>query len=77
MTSAWTLWLETYTGNGGGSRILAGAEGCILEPTSGELAALHAGAAYLDMRPADNNDTQLMRTRVPQVCFLNKLVQKL
>ncbi|XP_026327487.1 dorsal-ventral patterning protein Sog [Hyposmocoma kahamanoa] len=67
MTSAWTPWLETHTGSGGGSRNLAGAEGCVLEPTPGELAALHAGAAYLDLRPADNNDTQLMRTRLPQI----------
>lgn len=77
MTSAWTPWLETHTGGGGASRILSGAEGCILEPTPGEMAALHAGAAYLDLRPADNNDTQLMRTRIPQVCFKILIGEKL
>ncbi|GBP23181.1 Dorsal-ventral patterning protein Sog [Eumeta japonica] len=62
---AWSSWLETHAG-GGGWRALPGQEGCILEPTGAELAAIDAGAAYLEVR-AQDNATALLRTRLPQI----------
>lgn len=62
----WSAWLEGYAGGGGGTRPLTGVEGCVLEPTPVEMAALHAGAAYLNVRAADNV-TEVLRTRIPQV----------
>lgn len=62
----WSAWLETHAGGGEGARPLTGIEGCVLEPTAAELTALHAGAAYFDIRASDN-DTAVLRTRLPQV----------
>ncbi|XP_061716121.1 dorsal-ventral patterning protein Sog isoform X1 [Cydia pomonella] len=62
----WSAFLETHAASGANSRMLAGMEGCVLEPHPAELAALYAGAAYLDLRAPDN-DTALLRTRLPQI----------
>lgn len=64
----WSAWLETHSGGAGGgsTRSLPGIDGCILEPTGLELAALHAGVAYIDIRAPDNS-TALLRTRLEHV----------
>ncbi|CAG4956546.1 unnamed protein product [Colias eurytheme] len=64
--SAWSSWLEGHAIGSTGPRALSGSEGSILEPSPSELAALHAGAAYLNIRAADNG-TEFMRTRLPQI----------
>jgi hypothetical protein len=62
---AWTAWLDARPGSSE-ARVLVGVEGCVLEPTALELTSLHAGTAFLDIRASDN-DTALLRTRLPQV----------
>ncbi|KAL4715900.1 hypothetical protein ACJJTC_013200 [Scirpophaga incertulas] len=63
---AWSAWLDTRPGMGEGDRVLVGVEGCVLEPTTAELTALQVGAAFLEIRAADN-DTALLRARLPQI----------
>lgn len=63
-SNSWSAWLETHTSKG--PRALVGAEGSVLEPSSGELAALNAGTAYLKIRTSDN-DTEFLRTRLSKV----------
>lgn len=62
----WSAFLETHASADVNSRMLPAMEGCILEPHPAELSSLFAGTAYLDLRAADN-DTALLRTRLPQV----------
>ncbi|XP_068633387.1 dorsal-ventral patterning protein Sog [Battus philenor] len=65
-TGIWSAWLESHAGGVKEARPLSGVEGCVLEPTPAELAALHSGSAYLNVRAADNV-TELLRTRIPQI----------
>ncbi|XP_045516979.1 dorsal-ventral patterning protein Sog [Pieris brassicae] len=62
----WSSWLESHALGSSAPRALSGQEGSVLEPTPAELSALHAGAAYLNVRAAENG-TEFLRTRLPQI----------
>ncbi|XP_050680807.1 dorsal-ventral patterning protein Sog [Leptidea sinapis] len=63
---AWSTWLESHAIGNNGPRSLPGIEGTVLEPTPAEMAALNAGASYLNIRTSENG-TEFLRTRLPQI----------